>query len=102
MPISRTVGEDELLFGNIDKVNIIHIDNQTTSEPDEKLGIVRELFPDEVFNLPELEGYKSGPPVSGHDIGIVSVGRDKHETTRRDPEEFRALGEYYLFACSHS
>ena len=86
MPTPRTVGENELLFGYIDEVNIIHIYNQAATEPDEKLGIVRKLLSDEVFYLPELERHQARTSVGGHYIGIVPVGRDEHQAVCRDPE----------------
>ena len=74
-------------------VQVSESTSSVETEPEEKLGIVRKLLSDEVFNLPELERHQARASIGGHYIGIVSVGRDEHQAACRDPEEFRALGE---------
>lgn len=87
MVLTLAVGNDDCLFGHIDQMDEVPVDDEALSNPDERRLFIPKLFADGAFNLTELRGNLTAATVLCIDFGIVAVRRDKHQPVRGNPQK---------------
>jgi hypothetical protein len=91
MITSCTVRKYKLLPGDVYKVYVINVDDETASYSQEVGALGTKLISDHAFELSKLIGHQTLPVVDGHYIGVVSFGRNVNKLVLRDSQELSAF-----------
>lgn len=68
-----TIRQDELLPGNVNKVYIVDIYYQASSETKEIPAMISELVSDQILYLTQLKGNQTPLSVKRDHIGVITV-----------------------------
>ena len=93
MILTLAIGDDDRLFGHIDQVDVIPVDDETFPDPDKGRLIFAKLIANLVFYLTELIGNQMVVAILRKDFGVVAFGSDKHQPVRGNPQKF-GTGRY--------
>ena len=93
MELLQAVGDDDCLLGDIDQVDVVPIDDEAPSDPDEGRLVFAKLIAYLVFYLTELIGNQMLVTILRDYFGVVAFGRDKHQPVRGNPQKF-GTGRY--------
>lgn len=67
------IGEDQLLSGGVDVVDVGAVDDQAFADADENVALAAELGGDHAFDLSELVGKNTTDVVGLHECRVVTV-----------------------------
>ena len=81
------IGKDELLALDIDVIDIVAVDDQAPTNPDELEAFRAKLFTYHTLHLSELERQHPRLVVSLNEVAVVPVRRDKHNPLGSDAHQ---------------
>ncbi len=85
------VRKHQLLFGNVDGVNKVLVDDKPPAQPYEVVAGVAELESYQILNLTQLEGHKLFAIVLRHDVGIIPVCRHINQSAGGNAKQLRSF-----------
>ena len=63
--------------------DMIHVDNQASTDADKHVAHVGQLFADHILELTELEGHHANLTTRNEQVAIVAIRRDVNNLRRR-------------------
>ena len=63
--------------------DMIHVDNQASTDANEHVAHVGQLFANHVLELTELEGHHTNLTTRNEQVAIVAIRRDVNDLRRR-------------------
>ena len=67
---------------------MIHVDNQTSTDTNEHVAHVGQLFADHVLKLTELEGHHTNLTTRNEQVAVVAIRRDIDDLRCRYAQQF--------------
>ena len=68
--------------------DMIHVDNQASTDADKHVAHVGQLFADHVLELTELEGHHTNLTTRNEQVAIVAIRRDIDDLGCRYAQQF--------------